>query len=283
MTITAKEVNELRLQTGAGIMDCKKALTEANGDMQAAIDYLRKKGAKVAELRAGRESNEGVVIAITTEDAKEGVAVQISCETDFVAKNEDFVNFAKEIANHALANKIDTKEALLSSTMNGSTIQEQLQGKVAAIGEMIQVGAYTRVTGTCISPYIHGGYKMGVLVCLNKEKTEAVYAIGRDVAMQIAAMNPVAVDANSVSPEAIEREKNIIMDTMKADPKMEGKPEEMLSKIAEGKLGAFFKENTLLNQAFVKDSSKSVAQVLKEVAADLTVTSFKRITLGTNA
>jgi elongation factor Ts len=283
MTITAKEVNELRLQTGAGIMDCKKALTEANGDMQAAIDYLRKKGAKVAELRAGRESNEGVVIAITSADSKEGVAVQISCETDFVAKNEDFVNFAKDIANFALENKIENKEALLAANMNGSSIQEQLQGKVAAIGEMIQVGAYTRVTGTCIAPYIHGGYKMGVLVCLNKEKTEDIYNIGRDVAMQIAAMNPLAVDADSVSPESVEREKNIIMDTMKADPKMEGKPEEMLSKIAEGKLGAFFKENTLLNQAFVKDNSKSVAQVLKDVAPDLTVTSFKRITLGTNA
>jgi elongation factor Ts len=283
MTITAKEVNELRIQTGAGMMDCKKALTESNGDMQAAIDYLRKKGAKVAELRAGRESNEGVVVAITTEDGKEGVAVQISCETDFVAKNEDFVNFAKEIANHALAHKFATKEELVASTMNGSTITEQLQGKVAAIGEMIQIGAYTRMTGDCIVPYIHAGYKMGVLVGLNKDKNDAVYAIGRDVAMQIAAMNPVAIDADSVAPEAIEREKNIIMDTMKADPKMEGKPEEMLAKIAEGKIGAFFKENTLLNQAFVKDGSKSVAQVLKEVAADLTVTSFKRVTLGTNA
>jgi elongation factor Ts len=139
------------------------------------------------------------------------------------------------------------------------------------------------MTGDCIVPYIHAGYKMGVLVGLNKDKNDAVYAIGRDVAMQIAAMNPVAIDADSVAPEAIEREKNIIMDTMKADPKMEGKPEEMLAKIAEGKIGAFFKENTLLNQAFVKDGSKSVAQVLKEVAADLTVTSFKRVTLGTNA
>lgn len=282
MTITAKEVNELRVQTGAGIMDCKKALTEANGDMQAAIDYLRKKGAKVAELRAGRESNEGVVVAITTEDAKEGVAVQLSCETDFVAKNEDFVNFAKDIANFALANKIDTKEALLASTMNGSTIQEQVQGKVAAIGEMIQIGSYTRMTDTCVVPYIHGGYRMGVLVSLNQDKTDAVYTIGRDVAMQIAAMNPLAIDSDNVPAEVIEREKNIIIDTMKADPKMEGKTDEMLTKIAEGKLGAFFKENTLLNQAFVKDGSKSVAQVLKEVNPNLKVTGFRRIQLGSN-
>lgn len=279
LNITAKDVNELRQMTGAGIMDCKKALTEANGDVQAAIDYLRKKGAKVAELRAGRESNEGVVVAITSADGKEGVVMQLSCETDFVAKNDDFVKFAKEIAEHALTLKFDSKDALLASEMNGSTIEAQLQGKVAAIGEIINIGTYYRLTGECVVPYIHMGYKMGVLVALNQPKNEGVEAVGRDVAMQIAAMAPVSVDEKNVPQDVIDREIEIGKDQARA----EGKPEAMIEKIAQGKLQKFYKENTLLHQAFVKDQNKSVAQVLKEVSADLTVTAFKRVTLGSQS
>jgi elongation factor Ts len=282
MSITAKEVNELRQLTGSGMMDCKKALVEANGDIQAAIDYLRKKGAKVAELRAGRESNEGAVIALTSADGKEGVIVRITCETDFVAKNEAFVAFTRSIAEHALVNKFDSSEALLESTLEGSTVHEMILGKVSSIGEMITLGTYARMTGEDIVAYIHGNNRMGVLVALNQTKSEKIDAIGKDVAMQIAAMNPVAIDENSVSPEVVEREKAIIVEQMKLDPKMVGKPDEMIGKIADGKMSAFFKENTLLNQAFVKDTSKSVAQVLKETSADLTVTQFRRVTLGSN-
>jgi len=282
MSITAKEVNELRQLTGSGMMDCKKALVEANGDIQAAIDYLRKKGAKVAELRAGRESNEGAVIALTSADGKEGVVVRITCETDFVAKNEAFVAFTRSIAEHALAHKFDSSEALLASTLEGSTVHELILGKVSSIGEMITLGTYARMTGEDIVAYIHGNNRMGVLVALNQAKSEKIDAIGKDVAMQIAAMNPVAIDENSVSTEVVEREKAIIVEQMKLDPKMEGKSDEMLGKIADGKMGAFFKENTLLNQAFVKDTSKSVGQVLKETSAGLTVTEFRRVTLGSN-
>lgn len=276
INITAKDVNELRQLTGAGIMDCKKALMEANGDVQAAIDYLRKKGAKVAELRAGRESNEGVVVAITSDDSKEGVVVQLGCETDFVAKNEDFVNFAKDIANHALAHKFSSKEELLASVMNGSSIQDQVQGKVAAIGEVIGIGAYYYMTGEAVISYIHMGYKMGVLVALNQPITDAIRSVGRDIAMQIAAMAPVSIDETSVPAEISERELAIGREQAIA----EGKPEAMIDKIAQGKLQKFYKESTLLHQAFVKDGNKSVAQVLKEVDANLTVTAFKRVTLG---
>ena len=234
--ISAKDVNELRQLTGAGIMDCKKALTEANGDIQAAIDYLRKKGAKVAELRAGRDSNEGVVIAITDSDAKNGVVVQISCETDFVAKNEEFVKFAKEIAELGLNNKISDKEVLLNAPLNGSTVQDLIQGKIAAIGENINIGAYYFLSGECIIPYIHMGYKMGVLVSLTLPKTEAIESVGRDVAMQIAAMNPVSVDERNVPQEIIDRELAIGVEQARA----EGKPENMIEKIAQGKLQKFF-------------------------------------------
>ncbi len=276
MTVTAAQVNELRNLTGSGLMDCKKALTEANGDIQAAIDYLRKKGAKVAELRAGRAAAEGVVIAKTTADNKNGVAIYLSCESDFVAKNESFVKFATDIADLALAKSPATLEALLELDLNGSPVKSQVQEKVSAIGELINVSAYESISGEGVVAYNHMGNKIGVLVALNKGLNDAITAVGKDVAMQIAAMNPVAVDASGVPAEAIEREKTIAKEKAVAA----GKPENILEKIAEGAGNTFIKENTLLTQPFVKDGSKTVAQVLGAAESGLTVTAFKRVERG---
>jgi len=276
MSVTAAQVNELRNLTGAGLMDCKKALTESNGDVQAAIDYLRKKGAKVAELRAGRSAGEGVVIAVTSSDSKKGVAIYLSCETDFVAKNEEFVKLANSIAEIALEKSPATLEALLELDLNGSSIKAVLQEKVSAIGELINVSAYEAISGEGVVAYNHMGNKIGVLVAVNKPLNDAVTTVGKDVAMQIAAMNPVAVDASGVSAEAIEREKAVAREKALAA----GKPENILDKIAEGAANTFIKENTLLTQAFVKDGSKTVQQVLGAAESGLTVTAFKRVEKG---
>ena len=275
-TISAAEINKLRQTTGAGMMDCRKALTETNGDFEAAIDWLRKQGQKVAAKRSDREAKEGVVIAKTTADNKTGFIVCISCETDFVSKNADFVAFAKSIADAAVVNNVNTAEELNEITVNGSKVSDLINDKLAAIGEKIGIAKFVKVEAPYVASYIHGAYRMGVLVGLNSEAAAA----GKDVAMQIAAMNPLAVDAASIPAETIERERNIVMDTMKADPKMAGKPDEMLGKIAEGKLNAFFKEQTLLAQAFVKDSAMSVEAYLKTVSPALKVTEFKRVALG---
>ena len=271
VTITAAQVNELRTLTGAGLMDCKMALTEANGDVQAAIDNLRKKGAKVAELRAGRAAAVVVVIAKTTADSKKGVVVYLSCETDFVAKNEDFIKFATSIADLALSKQPATLDELLALDLNGSTVKAQLQEKVSAIGELINVSAYETISGEALIPYNHMGNKIGVLVALNKPLNDAAAAVGKDVAMQIAAMNPLAVDASGVSAETLEREKAVAREKATAA----GKPANILDKIAEGAANTFVKENTLLTQAFVKDGSKTVQQVLASAEPGLTVTGFK--------
>jgi elongation factor Ts len=276
VTISAQEINKLRQATGAGMMDCRKALTETNGDFEAAIDWLRKQGQKVAAKRSDREAKEGVIIAQTSADNKIGYVVCISCETDFVSKNADFVAFAQSIANAAVANDCKNVDELNAATVNGATVADLINDKLAAIGEKIGVVRYERVEAPYIASYIHGANRMGVLVSLSHEAAEA----GRDVAMQIAAMNPLAVDADSIAPEAIERERAIVIETMKADPKMAGKPEDMIAKIAEGKLNAFFKEQTLVAQPFVKDASKSVADYLKSVNANLKVLSFVRVALG---
>lgn len=276
MAVTAAQVNELRNLTGAGLMDCKKALTEANGDVQAAIDFLRKKGAKVAELRAGRAAAEGVVVAKTSSDNKKGVVVYVSCETDFVGKNEDFVKFATSIADLALEKSPATLEALLELDLNGSSVKAQVQEKVSAIGELINVSAYETISGEGVVPYNHMGNKIGVLVALNKGLNDAVTTVGRDVAMQIAAMNPVAVDASGVPAEVIDREKTIAKEKAVAA----GKPENILDKISEGAANTFIKENTLLTQPFVKDGSKTVQQVLASAEGGLTVTAFKRVERG---
>jgi elongation factor Ts len=251
-------------------------LTETNGDFEAAIDWLRKQGQKVAAKRSDREAKEGVVIAKTIADNKTGFIVTISCETDFVSKNADFVAFAQSIADAAVANNVKSAEELNEVTVNGSKVSDLINDKLASIGEKIGVARFERIEAPYVASYIHGAYRMGVLVGFNKEVGEA----GKDVAMQIAAMNPVAVDANSVPADVVERERSIVMEQMKQDPKMAGKPEEMMAKIAEGKLNAFFKESTLTAQPFVKDSSKSVGDYLKSVGADVKVIEFKRVALG---
>jgi len=275
VTITAADINKLRQATGAGMMDCRKALTETNGDFEAAIDWLRKQGQKVAAKRSDREAKEGVIIAKTSADNKTGFVVCISCETDFVSKNADFVAFAQTIADAAVANNVKSAEELSEVVINGSKVADMINDKLAAIGEKIGIAKFERIEAPYVASYIHGAYRMGVLVGLSAEAAEA----GKDVAMQIAAMNPLAVDANSIPAETIERERAIVVDTMKADPKMAGKPDDMIAKIAEGKLNAFFKENTLLAQAFVKDGSITVEAYLKN-AGNVTVTEFKRVALG---
>ena len=275
VTITAQDINKLRQATGAGMMDCRKALTEAGGDFEAAIDWLRKQGQKVAAKRSDREAKEGVVIAKTTADNKTGFIVTISCETDFVSKNADFVAFAQGIADAAVANNVKSAEELNNIEINGTKVSDLINDKLAAIGEKIGIARFERVEAPYVASYIHGAYRMGVLVGLSKEAPEA----GKDVAMQIAAMNPLAVDAASVPAETVERERAIVVDQMKQDPKMAGKADEMIAKIAEGKLNAFFKENTLAAQPFVKDNSKTVADYLKG-AGDVKVIEFKRVALG---
>ncbi len=273
--ISASDVNKLRQQTGAGMMDCKKALVEANGDFEAAVDYLRKKGAKVAASRQDRDSNEGVVIAKSSADGKTGIVVEVNCETDFVAKNADFIALADKIAEAALANTPATVEELKALTLDGQVISELLIEQTGVIGEKIDVSKYDIVTGEKVVAYIHGNYRLGVLVGLSAD-AEGADEAGKDVAMQIAAMNPIAIDKDGVDQNTIEREIAIAKEQIIA----EGKPAEMAEKIAQGKLNKFFKETTLLNQEFVKDSSKNIAQFLDSVSKGLTVTAFKRVQLG---
>ncbi len=276
VTITAADINKLRQTTGAGMMDCRKALTETNGDFEAAIDWLRKKGQKVAALRGDRDAKEGVVLAKTTADNKTGIALCLSCETDFVSKNADFVAFAQSIMDAAVKNDVKSAEELNNSSINGAKISDMVNDKLASIGEKIGISKFERIDADYVASYIHGANRMGVLVGLNKAEGEA----GKDVAMQIAAMNPVAIDAASIPADVVAREKAIVVDQIKNDPKMAGKPDEMIAKIADGKLNSFFKENTLLAQAFVKDGGKSVGDYLKEVNKDLKVVAFKRVALG---
>ncbi len=271
-TITAAEINKLRQQTGAGMMDCRKALTESNGDFEAAIDYLRKKGQKVAALRGDRDAKEGVIIAQTSSDHKVGFVINVSCETDFVSKNADYVQFAQTIMNAAIANDVKSVDELNAVKLGNETVADKINEQVAKIGEKIGVSKFERVDADYVAAYIHGAYRMGVLVAFNKDAGEA----GKDVAMQIAAMNPIAVDQSSVPAETIAREKDIAIEQVKA----EGKPAEMAEKIAMGKINKFFKENTLLAQAYVKDANISVADYLKSADKDLKVTSFKRVALG---
>lgn len=276
VTISAADVNKLRTQTGAGMMDCKKALVEANGDFEAAVDYLRKKGQKVSASRSDRDAKEGVVIAKTSADGKRGIVVEVNCETDFVAKNADFIAFGNAIADLAVANNPASLEALMALSLNGSSVAENIIDKTGTIGEKIGVSKYEVLTADTVIAYIHAGYKLGVLVGLNSNAGGKADETGKDVAMQIAAMNPVAIDKDGVDAKTIEREIEIAKEQIRA----EGKPEEMVEKIAMGKLNKFYKDSTLLNQEFVKDPSKSVAQMLDGVHKGLTVTAFKRVQLG---
>lgn len=276
MTITASAVNELRKITGAGMMDCKKALQESDGDMEKAIDFLRKSGQKVSAKRADRDATEGAVIALSSDDKKSGVVIRLSCETDFVAKNEDFVSLANAIATLALNNKPATIDELKALDFNGTSLGERLIEEVGKIGEKIDVTKYELVEGECVVNYIHAGNRIGVLVNLSKPAESSVEEAGKDVAMQIAAMNPVAVNESEVPEDVKARELEIGREQALA----EGKPEQIVDKIAQGKLQKFYKENTLLAQPFVKDNSRSIAQMLNDISNGLTVISFSRVALG---
>lgn len=272
-TITANDVNTLRRQTGAGMMDCRKALIESDGDFEKAVDYLRKKGQKVAALRSDRETKEGVVIAKTSTDSKTGVVICLSCETDFVAKNEDFVNFAEAVASLALTPAIHSLDELNAASLDGAPLVDKVNELVAKIGEKINLSRYEKVEAAYVASYIHGNYRMGVLAGFSKNIGDDA---AKDVAMQIAAMNPIAVSEDRVPADVLAREKDIAVEQVKA----EGKPAEMAEKIAQGKLNKFFKENTLLAQAFVKDNGRSVGDYLKSIDPGVTVTEFKRVALG---
>ncbi len=274
-TITASLVNKLRQMTGAGMMDCKKALQESEGDLDGAVDILRKKGAAKAAKRADRDAAEGLSIAKSGADNSYGIVVEVNCETDFVAKNDDFSAFANSVADYALKNKIADKDALLASPWEGKTLGEICIDKTAVIGEKIEISNYAMISSEGVAAYNHGANRIGVLVALNSNDDSAMVA-GRSLAMQIAAMNPIAVDEDSVSEEVKAKELKIGREIAE----QEGKPEAILDKIAQGKLKKFFKDNTLMNQAFVMDSSMNVAAFLKTVDAGLTVKSFTRFQLG---
>jgi elongation factor Ts len=275
-TISAAEVNKLRQITGAGMMDCKKALTEAEGDFEKAIDLLRKKGQKVALSRSDRDANEGVVIAKTTPDHKRGVLIVVNCETDFVAKNEAFTQFVNQIAQLAIdknPKNIDELKAL-SYNGNGITVADKITEQIGKIGEKIDLARYETIAAEKVTAYIHPGNRLATVVGFNKP--DVTPEILKDVAMQVAAMAPVAVDKSDVDPKMLEKELEIARDLIR----QEGKPEDMVEKIAQGKITKFYKESTLLNQEFIKDNKKTVAQYLKESGNGLTVTGFKRYALG---
>jgi elongation factor Ts len=272
--ISAADVKKLRDVTGAGMMDCKKALEEANGDMDGAIDYLRKKGAKVAELRAGRDANEGAIIIMTSDDNKFGVMVQMGCETDFVSKNDTFVNFTKSVTEVALNNKIRTLEDLLNANLEGVPVRDRIAEKVGSIGENISIQSYQFIEGEVVSFYNHNN-RAGAMVAMSKAG-DTIAALAKDLAMQITAMKPVAVDESSVTEEQKEREKAVARE--KAIE--EGKPENILDKIAEGALNKFFKEYTLLKQEYIKDTKKTIEQVIKETDKEVSVLGFRKAELG---
>lgn len=274
--ITAQDVNKLRTMTGAGMMDCKKALTEADGDFEKAIEILRKKGQKVSASRSDKDAKEGSVFVKVSDDKKEAVLIALNCETDFVAKNDEFQNLGKLIAETAFAKKPANKETLLTESVDGLTINDKITELVGKIGEKLEISAFVHMKGEAIVPYIHAGSKLGVLVSLKGVNGKDVTEAGKDVGMQIAAMSPVAVDEKQVDKAVIEKE----LEIAKAQILAEGKPENMVEKIAQGKLNKFFKESTLLPQTFVKDNSKTVAQYLDSVTKGLTVAEFKRVSIG---
>jgi elongation factor Ts len=271
--ITAAEVNRLRKTTGAGMMDCKQALVEADGDFEKAIEILRKKGQKVAAKRADRDSSEGAAIAKVNDDRTSGVIISLNCETDFVAKNETFVALATELADMAI--DFDTKEAFLAADYKGMTVQEKLTEQTGVIGEKIEIGGFETLSAPFVGSYIHAGNKIAVLTGLSAA-VDGGEEVAKDVSMQAAAMNPVALNEDGVDQSVIDKEIEIAKDQLR----QEGKPEAMLDNIAKGKLKRFFKDNTLVNQDFIKDSKQSVSQYVKSVDSKLEVTGFKRVALG---
>ena len=273
MKVTAAEVNQLRKTTGAGIMDCKKALVEAEGDFEKAVENLRNKGQKVAANRADRESSEGAALAKVNDDQTAGVLVSLNCETDFVAKNDSYINLAHTLANHALG--FDTKDSFLSSTFQGMTVAEKLTEQTGVIGEKIEIGGFYKLTAPYVGSYIHAGNKIATLVGLSGIVDNAA-EIAKNVAMQAAAMNPIALNEEDVDSRVVEKEIEIAKDQLR----QEGKPEAMLDNIAKGKIKRFFKDNTLVNQAYIKNGKISVSDYVKSADPDLVVTGFERVALG---
>ncbi|MGY5848330.1 translation elongation factor Ts [Salegentibacter sp. HM20] len=271
--ITAAEVNKLRKATGAGMMDCKKALVETDGDFDKAIEVLRKKGQKVAAKRADRDSAEGAAIAKTNADNTKGVVISLNCETDFVAKNDDFVKLANDFADLAL--NFSSKEELLKADYKGITVEEKLTEQTGVIGEKIEIGSFKTLEAPFVGSYIHAGNKIAVITGLSKN-AEGAEEAAKNVSMQAAAMNPVALNEEGVDQSTIEKEIEIAKDQLR----QEGKPEAMLDNIAKGKIQRFFKDNTLVNQAYIKDSKQSVADYVKSVDSELEVVGFERVALG---
>ncbi|WP_299755603.1 translation elongation factor Ts [uncultured Pontibacter sp.] len=277
MAITAQDVNKLRQETGAGMMDCKKALTEANGDFEAAKDILRKQGQKIASKRADNATSEGIVLTHVSEDGTNGKVIALACETEPVSKVEDFQNLAKAAMETAVSANAATKEELLAAPQaDGRSLQDHITDLMGKIGEKIDVISYENVTAEKVVNYNHSNGKLGVLVGLTNTGGTDVTEVGKDVAMQIAAMKPIAVDKDGVDSATVERE----IEVGKEQARAEGKPEAMLEKIAMGKLNKFYKDNTLLNQDFVKDPSVSVAKLLDNTNKGMTVTEFKRVAIG---
>lgn len=271
--ITAAEVNNLRKSTGAGMMDCKKALVEAEGDFDKAIEILRKKGQKVAANRADRDSSEGAAIARVNEDSTRGVIISLNCETDFVAKNEAFISLAEDLADLALSTS--SKEELLASDYKGISVQDKLTEQTGVIGEKIEIGAYKTLEAPFVGSYIHAGNKIAVLTGLSK-KVDGAEEVAKNVSMQAAAMNPVALNEEGVDQSIIDKEIEIAKDQLR----QEGKAENMLDNIAKGKLNRFFKDNTLVNQDYIKDNKMSVSAYVKSLDKDLEVVAFERVALG---
>ncbi len=276
VAISASEVNKLRQITGAGMMDCKNALTESQGDFDKAIEILRKKGQKVADKRSDRETTEGYALASVNEAASVGVVTALNCETDFVAKNAEFIAMAEKIANLALTNLPADKDALLALPIDGRAISEHIVEMVGKIGEKIEVGVYTKIEAPYVHAYIHPGNRIVSLVGFNKAGFANSKEVGKDVAMQIAAMAPIAVDENTVPMDVIEKELEIAREVLRN----EGKPEDKIEMIAQGKLKKFYSESTLLNQDFIKDGKMTVKQYLQSIDKDLTVTEFKRYSVA---
>ena len=276
MAIKAQEVNKLRQMTGAGMMDCKKALVEADGDFDKAIEILRKKGQKLSEKRADRETKEGNVFVRINKDASEAVLIAFTCETDFVAKNEDFRALGNEIADIALAQNPADLAGLHALQLGELTVQEKVTELLGKIGEKLEVTTYEKITGEKVASYIHANGKLGVLVAISGVNGTDVGDAGKNVGMQIAAMNPVALDKDGVDADIVEKE----IEIGKEQARQEGKPDNILDKIAQGKLQKFFKEHTLLSQAFVKEPKQSVQQYLDSVKKGLTVSAFKRVVIG---
>jgi len=274
MAITAADVNKLRQQTGSGMMDCKKALEEANGDFEAAVDILRKKGQKVAANRADRDAKEGLVVAKVAADGKRGTLVVVNCETDFVAKNDDFVAFANTVSQISIDKKPASLDEFKALPYNNEiTVNDKFIEQIGKIGEKIELSNYQAIDAAQVVAYNHPGNKIACIVGFNKPVSEEV---GKNVAMQVAAMAPVSVDKDDVDPKTLERELDIAREQIRA----EGKPEDMIEKIAQGKVNKFYKESTLLNQEFIKDNKMDVRKYLQSIEKDLTVTAFKRSQLG---